>query len=101
MHAPQLLPFIISRSFSWCSLSHHMLHFKEFLPIINPPETGILAIGKIEERVIAEDRKIEIQYMMSVSLACDHRAVDGAYGAQFLNRFKEIMEAADFRTTKW
>jgi pyruvate dehydrogenase E2 component (dihydrolipoamide acetyltransferase) len=78
-----------------------MYGITSFQPIINPPETGILAIGKIEDRIIARDKTFGFGKMMTVTLACDHRAVDGAYGAEFLKRFCEILEAADFRTAKW
>lgn len=77
-----------------------MYGITSFLPIINPPETGILAIGKIEDRIIASEKTMEFKKMMTVTLACDHRAVDGVYGAEFLKRFCEIMEAANFRTAK-
>ena len=78
-----------------------MYGISSFQPIINPPETGILAVGKIEDRIVAMDRTIGFRKMMTVTLACDHRAVDGAYGAEFLKRFCEIMEKADFLVAKW
>jgi pyruvate dehydrogenase E2 component (dihydrolipoamide acetyltransferase) len=78
-----------------------MYGITSFQPIINPPETGILAIGKIEDKLVAYEKTMSFKKMMTVTLACDHRAVDGAYGAEFLSRFCEIMEEANFRTTKW
>jgi len=66
-----------------------------FQPIINPPETGLLAVGAVQPRVMPVPGGIGVRQMMWVSLACDHRAVDGAYGARFLARLKELLE------TKW
>jgi len=74
-----------------------MYGITSFQPLINPPETGILAIGKIEDRIIAMENAMAFRKMMTVTLACDHRAVDGAYGAEFLKRFSEIMDEANFR----
>jgi pyruvate dehydrogenase E2 component (dihydrolipoamide acetyltransferase) len=78
-----------------------MYGITSFQPIINPPETGILAIGKIEDRLVADDKTMKFMKMMTVTLACDHRAVDGSYGAEFLKRLSKIMEEANFRTAKW
>ena len=63
-----------------------------FQPIINPPETGLLAVGAIQPRVVPVPGGIGVREMMWVNLACDHRAVDGAYGARFLARLKELLE---------
>lgn len=63
-----------------------------FQPIINPPETGLLAVGAIQPRVVPVPDGIGVRQMMWVNLACDHRAVDGAYGARFLARLKELLE---------
>jgi pyruvate dehydrogenase E2 component (dihydrolipoamide acetyltransferase) len=76
-----------------------MYDITSFQPVINPPETGILAIGKIEDRMIVLGKTMEFRKKMTVTLACDHRAVDGAYGAEFLKRFSEMMETANFRIT--
>jgi pyruvate dehydrogenase E2 component (dihydrolipoamide acetyltransferase) len=65
-----------------------------FLPLINPPECAILAIGVAEERVVAREGRPTIREMLTVTLACDHRAVDGAYAAEFLAHFTQILEAA-------
>lgn len=78
-----------------------MYGITSFQPIINPPETGILAVGKIQEKIVGDGRSFTMSKVMLVTLACDHRAVDGAYGAEFLDRFRSIMEKADFRMAKW
>jgi pyruvate dehydrogenase E2 component (dihydrolipoamide acetyltransferase) len=64
-----------------------------FLPLISPPECGILAVGRSEERVVAEDGAPAIREVMTVALACDHRAVDGAYAAGFLDDVRKLMES--------
>jgi pyruvate dehydrogenase E2 component (dihydrolipoamide acetyltransferase) len=77
-----------------------MYGIREFLPIINPPEAGILAIGKVEPKVVAEGHMFGVKNRMNLTLACDHRAVDGAYGAQFLYAIKEKLETANFKIFK-
>jgi pyruvate dehydrogenase E2 component (dihydrolipoamide acetyltransferase) len=69
-----------------------MYSVSRFLPIINPPECGILGIGSIERKVVAIGDGIHIRDMMPLCLACDHRAVDGVYAAQFLTKIKELIE---------
>lgn len=69
-----------------------MFGIDEFTAVINPPEAAILAIGAMKERPVARDGEIEIHQMMRVTMSCDHRVVDGAAGAQFLQTFKQILE---------
>src|SRR5437899_869194 len=69
-----------------------MYGIKDFYSIINPPHASILSIGAAEERAIARNGKIEVAHMMTVGLATDHRAVDGALGAVLLNAFKALIE---------
>jgi pyruvate dehydrogenase E2 component (dihydrolipoamide acetyltransferase) len=69
-----------------------MYGIKEFAAVINPPYATILAVGAGEERAVARNGKIEAQWMMSVTLSTDHRAVDGALGAQLLGAFKALIE---------
>jgi pyruvate dehydrogenase E2 component (dihydrolipoamide acetyltransferase) len=69
-----------------------MYGVKDFYAIINPPHATILSVGAAEERAIARDGKIEAAHMMTVGLATDHRAVDGALGAVLLNAFKALIE---------
>jgi len=62
-------------------------------PIINPPECGILGVGSVEKRVIPlENNAIGIREYMTLSLACDHRIIDGVYAAKFLMQLKENLE---------
>jgi pyruvate dehydrogenase E2 component (dihydrolipoyllysine-residue acetyltransferase) len=63
-----------------------------FLPIINPPECGILGVGAVQSRVAPIAGGIGVRQMLTLILACDHRAVDGAYAARFLARLKELLE---------
>ena len=69
-----------------------MYGIKDFAAVINPPHATILAVGAGEERAIVRDGKIEAAWMMSVTLSTDHRAVDGALGAQLLGAFKALIE---------
>jgi pyruvate dehydrogenase E2 component (dihydrolipoamide acetyltransferase) len=69
-----------------------MYGIKDFTAVINPPHATILAVGAGEERAIVKNGKIEVAQMMSVTLSCDHRAVDGALGAELLGAFKMLIE---------
>ena len=69
-----------------------MYGIKDFAAVINPPHATILAVGVGEERAIAKNGKIEAAWMMSVTLSTDHRAVDGALGAELLGAFKTLIE---------
>jgi pyruvate dehydrogenase E2 component (dihydrolipoamide acetyltransferase) len=69
-----------------------MYGIKEFYAVINPPHATILSVGAGEERAVARDGKIEAAQMMTVGLATDHRAVDGALGAELLRAVKGLIE---------
>jgi pyruvate dehydrogenase E2 component (dihydrolipoamide acetyltransferase) len=69
-----------------------MFGIKDFTAVINPPQATILAVGTGEERPVARSGKIEIATIMTVTLSCDHRVVDGALGAQLINAFKALIE---------
>jgi pyruvate dehydrogenase E2 component (dihydrolipoamide acetyltransferase) len=69
-----------------------MFGVKEFAAIINPPQAMILAVGAGEERVVARKGEMVIRNMMSCTLAVDHRVVDGAMGAQFLQTLRTYIE---------
>jgi len=69
-----------------------MYGIKDFTAVINPPHATILAVGAGEERVIVKNGKIEAAHIMSVTLSCDHRAVDGALGAELIGAFKTLIE---------
>ena len=69
-----------------------MYGIKEFSAVINPPQGAILAVGAGEKRAIVINDSITIATMMTVTLSCDHRVVDGAVGAEYLSVFKEYIE---------
>ena len=69
-----------------------MFGVKNFSAVINPPHATILAVGAGEERAVVKDGVIRIANMMSVTLSTDHRAVDGALGAELLGAFKRYIE---------
>jgi pyruvate dehydrogenase E2 component (dihydrolipoamide acetyltransferase) len=69
-----------------------MFGIKSFTSIINPPQSCIIAVGAGEQRPIVVDGKIEIATMMTVTMSCDHRVVDGATGAKFLQTLKQYIE---------
>lgn len=69
-----------------------MFGIAEFTAIINPPDSCIMAVGGIIQKPIVKDGEIVVGNMMKVTLSCDHRVVDGATGAEFLNTFKAILE---------
>jgi pyruvate dehydrogenase E2 component (dihydrolipoamide acetyltransferase) len=69
-----------------------MFGIKSFSAIINPPQVTILAVGAAESRVIVKNGAPGVATMMSVTLSCDHRAVDGVLGSELLAAFKELIE---------
>ncbi len=69
-----------------------MFGIKHFAAVINPPHGTILAVGAGEERVYPENGQIKIGQFMTATLSCDHRAVDGALGAEVLGVFKSLIE---------
>jgi len=69
-----------------------MYGIKDFTAVINPPHATILAVGAGEERAVVRGGKIEAAHIMSVTLSCDHRAVDGALGAVLIAEFKSLIE---------
>jgi pyruvate dehydrogenase E2 component (dihydrolipoamide acetyltransferase) len=69
-----------------------MYGVRDFDAVINPPHATILAVGAGEERAVVVDGKVKVRTLMSVTLSCDHRVVDGALGAQLLGAFKSFIE---------
>lgn len=69
-----------------------MFGIKSFASIVNQPQGAILSVGAGEERVVARNGEMVIRTMMTVTLTCDHRVVDGAVGAEFLTAFKGFLE---------
>jgi len=66
-----------------------------FTPIINPPETAILGVGRIVEKPVVVGKEIVVKPVMHLSLSFDHRVVDGVPAAQFLQKVKEIIESSE------
>ena len=69
-----------------------MFGVKDFAAVINPPHATILAVGSGEERPVVREGKIVVATIMTVTLSTDHRAVDGALGAQLIGAFKALIE---------
>ncbi len=69
-----------------------MFGIEEFTAIVNPPDSCILAVGGIKETPVVKNGAVVPGHVMKVTLSCDHRVVDGATGAQFLQTFKQFME---------
>jgi pyruvate dehydrogenase E2 component (dihydrolipoamide acetyltransferase) len=73
-----------------------MLGVDNFIAIINPPQAGILAVGRVAPRVVTDGDGIEIKSLMTATLSADHRVVDGASAARFLQRVKILLESGGF-----
>jgi pyruvate dehydrogenase E2 component (dihydrolipoamide acetyltransferase) len=69
-----------------------MYGVEQFIAVLNPPQAAILAVGAIEERPVAESGELVVRPLMSMTLTCDHRAVDGAKAAEFLREVKTLLE---------
>jgi pyruvate dehydrogenase E2 component (dihydrolipoamide acetyltransferase) len=69
-----------------------MFGIEEFTAIINPPEAAILAVGAMSAKPVVRDGAVVVRQMMRVTMSCDHRIVDGATGAKFLQTFKKMLE---------
>ena len=69
-----------------------MLGIHEFTGIINPPEAGILAVGGVEDTPVADGGEVVVRPLMRVTMSCDHRVIDGATGARFLQTLKGMLE---------
>jgi len=69
-----------------------MMDIDEFTAIINPPDACILAVGKIAETPVVENGEVVIRNLLKLTLSCDHRVVDGAVGAKFLQTLKSYLE---------
>jgi pyruvate dehydrogenase E2 component (dihydrolipoamide acetyltransferase) len=69
-----------------------MFDIDEFTAIINPPECGIIAVGRIAEQTVPAAEGLEVRKRMKLTMSCDHRVIDGATGAQFLRTLKRMLE---------
>jgi pyruvate dehydrogenase E2 component (dihydrolipoamide acetyltransferase) len=72
-----------------------MYDVDSFIPIINPPQAAILAVGAIRERPVVVDGKIEVRPMMMMSLTYDHRILDGVPAAEFLKQVRMDVERSE------
>ncbi len=70
-----------------------MMGIKEFTAIINPPEGAIIAVGGANPTPVVRDGEIVVRSIMNVTMSCDHRVIDGATGAKFLQTFKQMLES--------
>jgi pyruvate dehydrogenase E2 component (dihydrolipoamide acetyltransferase) len=69
-----------------------MFGIERFVAVLNPPQAAILAVGSVEDTVVAVDGRPAVRPRMELTLTCDHRAIDGATGAQFLTTVKAFLE---------
>ena len=69
-----------------------MLDIDEFTAVINPPETGILAVGRMVQQPVVHEGTVAIRRRMRLTMSCDHRVIDGATGARFLQTLKGMLE---------
>ena len=69
-----------------------MLDIDEFTAVINPPETGILAVGRMVQQPVVHDGAVAIRRRMRLTMSCDHRVIDGATGARFLQALRRLIE---------
>jgi pyruvate dehydrogenase E2 component (dihydrolipoamide acetyltransferase) len=69
-----------------------MFGIDEFTAIINPPEAGILAVGAVEAKPVVENGQVVVRQRMRVTMSCDHRVIDGASGAKFLQTVRRLFE---------
>ena len=69
-----------------------MLDIDEFTAVINPPEAGILAVGRIVQKPVAQDGQVAVRRRLRLTMSCDHRVIDGATGAQFLKTLTTMLE---------
>jgi len=70
-----------------------MYGVEQFVAVLNPPQAAILAVGAVEERPVVEEGAVVVRPMLTMTLTCDHRAVDGAAAARFLAAVKRLLES--------
>ena len=69
-----------------------MYGVEHFIAVLNPPQAAILAVGAIEDRAVARDGEVVVRPMLTMTLTCDHRTIDGATASDFLRTVKEFLE---------
>jgi pyruvate dehydrogenase E2 component (dihydrolipoamide acetyltransferase) len=69
-----------------------MFGVEQFTAVLNPPQAAILAVGALEERVVVRGGEFEARPLMTLTLSCDHRSLDGATASEFLRTVKDFLE---------
>lgn len=69
-----------------------MFGMDSFIAVINPPQSGILAVGAVSDKAVVRDGQLVVRKVMTATLSCDHRVIDGALGAQYLSEVKSLLE---------
>ena len=69
-----------------------MLGIREFVAIIDPPQAAILAVGAVQDRPVVRDGALAVGKVMTVTMSCDHRVIDGSESVRFLVTVKEMIE---------
>jgi len=69
-----------------------MYGIEQFIAVLNPPQAAILAVGATEQKPVVRDGLVEVRPLLTLTLTCDHRAIDGSDGAEFLRTVKELLE---------
>jgi pyruvate dehydrogenase E2 component (dihydrolipoamide acetyltransferase) len=69
-----------------------MYGIEQFVAVLNPPQAAILAVGATEQKAVVREGQIEVRPLLTLTLTCDHRAIDGSDGAEFLRTLKELLE---------
>ncbi len=70
-----------------------MYGIEQFIAVLNPPQVAILAVGSIEDRAVVDEGEVAVAPTMTMTLTCDHRAIDGSEGAEFLRTVKAFVES--------
>ena len=69
-----------------------MFGVEQFTAVLNPPQVAILAVGSVKDEVVVRDGEVEVAPIVQMMLTCDHRAIDGADGATFLQTLVAFVE---------
>jgi pyruvate dehydrogenase E2 component (dihydrolipoamide acetyltransferase) len=69
-----------------------MFGIDRFTAVLNPPQAAIVAVGQVAEQPVVEDGELVVKPLVHLTLTCDHRAIDGADGAEFLQTLKELLQ---------
>ena len=69
-----------------------MFGMEQFVAVLNPPQAAILAVGSTVDTPVVRDGEVVVRPLLTLTLTCDHRAIDGADGADFLRTVKELLE---------